>query len=687
MPITLDGYEYTIIGSNVWITGYTGLGGNITIPSSIEGHPVTNIGYAAFENNINITSVVVPSSVTTIGDYAFSNCSSLLSINVDSGNPNYSSSSGVLYDKLQKVLICNPAGLTGSLDIPSTITSIFNWAFAYSHLTNITIPISVTNIGIYAFRNCSNLINVNIPSTVTDIGSGAFNYCTSLNLINVDSGNMNYSSLDGVLYNKAQTILICYPAGKIGAFTIPNSVILINNSAFESCTNLTGITMGNHVTTINDNAFAYCTNLTSINMSSSITNIGGYSFSYCTNLESITMGINMHYIGYRGFINCSKLVEVKFLGDAPGMDIQVFNGADSNFKIYYIFGKTGFSDVWYGYNTEALYIVTYYGNGNTSGEVPVDNNTYKLNETVIVAANTGGLQKSGHNFGGWNTQADGAGTHYEPGDTIIAGNENIILYVQWPPYTVTYNGNGNDSGIVPVDSKEYESIDVVTVLNNTGSLEKIDYIFKGWNTKADASGTHYEPGGTFVIGNQNIILYAQWEPVYKITYNGNGNNSGTVPVDSNEYESGANVTVLNNTGLLEKTGYTFVGWNTQADGNGIHYDPGATLVMGNQDIILYVQWAAVYKVTYNGNGSSSGIVPVDSNLYQSGESVTVLNNTENLRKVNYAFVGWNTEASGSGIQYDPGSIIIMGNQNITLYAQWKFEQLIIWGRITTTILT
>ncbi|MDV4151843.1 leucine-rich repeat protein [Clostridium sp. AL.422] len=552
MPTTLDGYVYTIVGSNAWITGYTGLGGNISIPTSIEGYPVSNIGYAAFENNTTITSLFVPSSITTIGSYAFSNCSNLLAINVDPSNPNYYSSFGVLYDKSQTILISNPAGLTGSFTIPSTVTTILNWAFAYSHISQINIPSSVNSIGIYAFRDCSNLISIYIPSSVTNIDTSAFYNCTSLNSIDVDVGNVNYSSLDGVLYDKLQTKLICYPVGKIGPFTIPDSVNLINTSAFERCTNLTSITMGNNVRTIGDYAFAYCTNLTSVNMSSSVNTIGSYSFAYCSNLENITMGINLHSIGYRGFIDCNKLSEVKFLGDAPGMDIQVFDGAASDLKIYYIYGKSGFSDPWYGYNAEALYTVTYNGNGNTSGSVPSDNNTYKLNESVTVSANTGGLQKSGHVFGGWNTQADGAGIHYEPGEIIIIQNENIVLYVQWPPYTVTYNGNGSDSGTVPVDSNEYENLDNVTVLNNTGSLEKIGYVFKGWNTRSDGSGTHYELGGTFVIGNQSVTLYAQWAPVYKVAYNGNGNNSGTVPVDSNQYESGTNVTVLGNTGLLQK---------------------------------------------------------------------------------------------------------------------------------------
>ncbi|MCI6691710.1 MAG: InlB B-repeat-containing protein [Clostridium sp.] len=99
--------------------------------------------------------------------------------------------------------------------------------------------------------------------------------------------------------------------------------------------------------------------------------------------------------------------------------------------------------------------------------MPVDSNTYQLNQSVVVSDNTGLLQNSGHNFNGWNTKADGNGTHYEPGDSFFIGNNNIILYAQWTAYKVTYNGNGNTSGTVPIDSKEYKSGDTVKVLDNT----------------------------------------------------------------------------------------------------------------------------------------------------------------------------------------------------------------------------
>ncbi|MDY2629941.1 MAG: leucine-rich repeat domain-containing protein [Clostridium sp.] len=456
MSTTIDGFDYTIVGGEAWVVGYVGVEVNITIPSTIEGYQVGRIGYAAFENNYNIVSVLIPSNVNYIGNYAFSNCSNLVDINVNYGNPNYSSSFGVLYNKLQTNLICAPAGLTGALGIPPTVTTISDWAFAYSHLTSINMPNSVTNIGIYAFRNCRNLNNINIPGSVINIGDKAFSYCENLTWITVDSNNLNYSSLDGVLYNKSQSILICYPAGRIGAFIVPNSVTSINFSAFENCTKLTSITMGSSLNTIGDSAF-----------------------EYCTNLESVIIGSGINNIADGGFYSCSKLKYIKFLGNAPSMGIQVFDNASSDFKVYYTYGKTGFTNPWYGYQTEALYIVIYNGNGNTSGTVPVDSNTYQLNQSVVVSDNTGLLQNSGHNFNGWNTQADGNGTHYEPGDSFFIGNNNIILYAQWTAYKVSYNGNGNTSGTVPIDSKEYKSGDTVKVLDNIGLLNKTGYSFGG----------------------------------------------------------------------------------------------------------------------------------------------------------------------------------------------------------------
>ncbi len=243
------------------------------------------------------------------------------------------------------------------------------------------------------------------------------------------------------------------------------------------------------------------------------------------------------------------------------------------------------------------YTVTYNGNGNTTGNVPVDGiSPYITGSTVTVLDNIGSpvLEKTGYVFSGWNTVDNGSGISYVQGDTFTI-NANTILYAQWTPtYTVTYNGNGNTTGNVPVDSSSpYITGSTVIVLGNSGSpvLGKTGYTFAGWNTTENGSGTSYAQGNTFTI-NANTILYAQWTPTYTVTYNGNGNTSGNVPVDgSSPYITGATITVLGNSGspVLGKTGYTFAGWNTTDNGSGTSYAQGNTFTI-NANTILYAQW-------------------------------------------------------------------------------------------------
>ncbi|MCX6653107.1 MAG: leucine-rich repeat domain-containing protein [Methanomassiliicoccales archaeon] len=202
-------YTYTTSGSPAvaTITGYTGAGGAITIPSTLGGYATVAIGDSAFYSCTSLTSVTIPNSVTSIGDWAFYNCTSL---------------------------------------------------------TSVTIPNSVTSIGDGAFAVCTSLTSVTIPSSVTSIGSMTFSVCTSLTSIDVNTGNANYASIDGVLHNKAITTLIQYPGGRVGAFTIRSSVTSIGGWAFNSCTSLTSVTIPRSVTSIGEYAFSSCTSLTSI---------------------------------------------------------------------------------------------------------------------------------------------------------------------------------------------------------------------------------------------------------------------------------------------------------------------------------------------------------------------------------------------------------------------------------------
>jgi len=282
---------------------------NIIIPSSVR-----LIGEMAFYFCESITTVNIPSSVITIRDAAFSFCRDLININVDSRNPNYRSIDGVLFDKNIRYLISYPAGrLIEEYRIPDSVINIGRAAFAGSiMLKNIIIPQSVNTINKLAFISCG-LINVNIPSSVNSIGEllfaenkylknisipasvvnineDAFNFCYSILNFNVDQRNLAYLSIDGVLFDKSGNILIKYPVGREGVYTIPSSVTTIGNRAFLGCYyKLTSINIPSSVTKIEWSAFAGCNRLTSVVIPSSVTSIENRAFAGCDRLTSVTL--------------------------------------------------------------------------------------------------------------------------------------------------------------------------------------------------------------------------------------------------------------------------------------------------------------------------------------------------------------------------------------------------------------
>ncbi len=241
---------------------------------------LTSIPAYTFKDCSKLSGITFPDTVTSIGSIAFFGCKSLTSVT-----------------------------------IPESVTSIGSQAFdSCTSLSSVTIPDSVTSIEHNAFRCCESLTSVTIPESVTSIGSQAFSYCTSLRMITVDSNNTNYSSIDGVLFNKDATALIKYPAGKKSAtYTIPDTVTSIGDDAFCYCKSLSSVTIPNSVTSIGFGAFLGCTSLSSVNIPDSVTSIKGYAFSSCSSLSSVTIPDSVTSIGYYAFNGCSKLTSISFI--------------------------------------------------------------------------------------------------------------------------------------------------------------------------------------------------------------------------------------------------------------------------------------------------------------------------------------------------------------------------------------
>jgi uncharacterized repeat protein (TIGR02543 family) len=325
------------------------------------------------------------------------------------------------------------------------------------------------------------------------------------------------------------------------------------------------------------------------------------------------------------------------------------------------------------WTTNPTFTVTYNANGSTSGSVPVDANRYLSGASVSVAA-AGTLVKTACTFAGWNTNAAGTGTVRAAGSSYAIGAANDTLYAQWttnPTFTVTYNANGSTSGSVPVDANRYLSGASVSVAA-AGTLVKTGSTFAGWNTNAAGTGTARVAGSSYAIGAANDTLYAQWttNPTFTVTYNAN-TGSGAIPADVNKYEASALVTVQSSSTLV-KTGYTFSGWNTAADGSGTARAATTTFNMPAANVTLYAQWKIKqYTVTYDVNGATAGTAPTDATRHDSATIVSVLANTGSLVKSGCIFDGWNTAADGRGTTYAvlTGSFTITGNT--TLFAKWK----------------
>ena len=250
---------------------------SVKIPNS-----VTSIGDCAFFTCRSLTSVTIPDSVTIIGDFAFCYCSSLTSVTISNNVTSIGYSVFDSCDNLESVTIPNSVtsiddhAFEGcrnliSVTIPNSVTSIGDFAFYIcDSLTSVTIPNSVTSIGENAFDYCLSLTSVTIPNSVTTIGNYAFAECSSLINIEVDSDNSNYSSKDGVLFDKNKSKLIQYPIGNQRTeYTVPNSVTSIGDGAFYNCSSLTSVTIPDSVTSIGYSVFKDCKNLKDVYYSGS----------------------------------------------------------------------------------------------------------------------------------------------------------------------------------------------------------------------------------------------------------------------------------------------------------------------------------------------------------------------------------------------------------------------------------
>ena len=307
--------------------------------SYVMPETVLSMGKDAFYRNAYLESITLSSGLGFDSEIApaqhFYTCPSLASISVPDTHESYESLDGVLFSKGLDELIYYPLAKPGdNYTMPTAVTTLAkrafsnniylrdivfspnvelipSYCFAVSGFERFVVPETITRINSYAFIKCEALESLQISSSVLSMSNSIFRACNSLTGLEVSSDNPNYSTLDGVLFNKDQTVLIGYPAGLTAThYTLPETVVELHNSSFVVLDHLESVTLPEGLEII-----------------------GPWSFCVCDRLTAIRIPASVTQLGYNSFNSSDSLRDVMFEGAKP----TIVGGSDVVFKIW---GKT-----------------------------------------------------------------------------------------------------------------------------------------------------------------------------------------------------------------------------------------------------------------------------------------------------------------------------------------------------------
>lgn len=376
---TRGDYKYILLeDGTAEITDYTGKAEELTVPGELDGYCVSSIGDRAFfhsksliiislSDNLtaigddafcyctSLTSITLPDSLSFIGSNPFIYCNTLTNIIVSPDHPIFATINGVLFNKSKKSLICYPCAFTAksytvphgiqaiednafsycealtSISLPDSVTTIGNSAFSSCNaLASISLPDSITTIGNSAFFSCTSLADISLPDSITSVGANPFASCAALTSIIVSPDHPVLATIDGILFNKTEKSIICYPcAFTAQSYSVPQGIRTIGDRAFFRCDSLTSISLPDTLTSIANSAFSYCYSLTSISLPDSLSCIGEYAFESCYSLTSILLPNSLISIGSGAFSGCDSLISISLPDSITSIGDYTFFTCDS----------------------------------------------------------------------------------------------------------------------------------------------------------------------------------------------------------------------------------------------------------------------------------------------------------------------------------------------------------------------
>lgn len=560
--------------------------GDVTVPSSLGGYPVTRIGEAALccgsytsviiphsvreiagdaccYNGRQLKSVMIPNSVTNIGVFAFACSYGLEEIRVENGNPFYESENGVLYKRGKRELVEAPPALAGHFSVPNTVTHIGPDAFcSCGEMTSITIPDSVVAIGKSAFYWCNDdLFDTNsIPGCqIVDgwVFTGSTHTWDPIQAV----GKVDLTGLRGIVDGAFSD------CDEITSVIIPSTITRIGEDTFASCGKLKSVKLPDTMTSIGDSAFYNCTNLTTLAIPAQVTNIGSYAFAYCRKLASLTLPDGVVNIGKGSFVGCSGLQTLSVPGRL--MDTAMLSSTWVPLSCTIVY--------------RGAYRVEFAANGGTGR---MDAQQMIHGKAATLRHNQ--FERAGYVFRGWATTPGGHVVYADKASVknLAGDGGTVTLYAKWAKasYQVNFKANGG-SGTMAAQNIAYGK---ATALR-ANEFKREGCVFRGWATTAGGAVVYKNKASVknLAVGGK-VTLYAKWaKKNYTITFNANGG-TGTMPAQTIAYGQSAALRAHQFT----RKGCQFLGWSKTKNG-AVAYKNKATVknLTTSGKLTLYAVWA------------------------------------------------------------------------------------------------